>query len=246
MTVDCDEDLKGLLAAGRAVRTAFDAMKKAARSGMTTADLDTIGARLLAQAGARSAPQLYYDFPGATCISVNEEAAHGIPGERVLNEGDMINIDVSAELAGYVADMGESFIVGASRPLEQRICDTVQAAVRAALKMVRAGRSLNVIGRAVQKVADHAGYKIVENLGSHGVGRSIHEEPSYVPIDNPRESRKLKKGMVLTIEPFLTTGRPWVNEQADGWTLSVAPGQLVAQFEHTLVVTDREPVIITR
>jgi methionyl aminopeptidase len=176
---------------------------------------------------------------------VNEEAAHGIPGEKVLGAGDMINIDVSAELDGFVADMGESFVLGEGMEVQHRICASVQASVRAALKKVRAGRSLNVIGRAVQHVADSAGYRIVENLGSHGVGRSIHEEPSYVPLNNPGEKRRLKKGMVLTIEPFLTTGTPWVNEEPDGWTLTVQPGELVAQYEHTLVVTDRDPVIIT-
>ncbi len=247
MNARTHDDIAGMTAAGKAVRTAFMAMRQAAKSGISTAELDGIGAKSLQQAGARSAPQLYYDFPGATCISVNEEAAHGIPGQRVLQGGDMVNIDVSAELAGYVADMGESFVVEPDeRHVDRvRICDSVQAAVRAALSQVRAGRSLNVIGKAVQKVADQAGYRIVQNLGSHGVGRSIHEEPSYVPVDNPREKRVLKKGMVLTIEPFFSTAASWVEELADGWTLAVPDGVLVAQYEHTLIVTDGEPLVVT-
>lgn len=247
MNARTQSDITGMTRAGAAVRKAFLAMRGAARPGMTTAELDDIGARMLAMHGARSAPRLFYDFPGATCISVNEEAAHGIPGERVLTSGDLVNIDVSAELDGFVADMGESFVLepGEAHEARLRICRSVQAAVRAALAQVRSGRSLNVIGKAVQKVADTAGYRIVENLGSHGVGRSIHEEPSYVPLDNPREKRKLKKGMVLTIEPFFCTSASWVEEQADGWTLSVPEGALVAQYEHTLIVTDGAPLVVT-
>lgn len=245
MTAESEADIQGLMAAGRAVRAAFEAMKRRARAGVSTAELDRIGREVLERFGARSAPQLYYDFPGATCISVNEEAAHGIPGKRRLSVGDMINIDVSAELNGYVADMGESFLVGGGTPEQQKIVRAVRTAVREAIKRVRAGRSLNVIGKTVQKVADRMGYQIVQNLGSHGVGRSIHEEPSYIPSDNPRERRTLTDGMVITIEPFFSTGANWVNEADDGWTLAVPPGQLVAQFEQTLIVTRRNAIVVT-
>lgn len=230
---------------GRAVRAAFDSMVAAAAPGVTTAELDEIGAARLAEQGARSAPQLYYDFPGATCISVNEQAAHGIPGPTVLAEGDLLNIDVSANLNGYVTDMGQSFVVGRGDEARQHICAAVREAVDAALAVVRSGRNLNVIGRAVQAVADKYGYTIVRNLGSHGVGRNIHEEPSYIPFDNPKEKRRLKKGMVLTIEPFFSTGVDWVYEEDDGWTLSVPPGHLVAQYEHTLIVTDTGAKVVT-
>ncbi|MEM7003331.1 MAG: type I methionyl aminopeptidase [Pseudomonadota bacterium] len=245
MNARTQADFDGLHAAGRAVRAAFDAMQAAVVPGLSTLELDEIGAAVLTEHGARSAPQLYYDFPGATCISVNEQAAHGIPGDLVLKEGDLINIDVSANKAGYVADMGQSFTVGAASPERQRICTKVREAVHAALDQVRAGRSLNVIGKAVQAIADREGYNIVRNLGSHGVGRNIHEEPSYVPFHNPRERRRLQKGMVLTIEPFFSTGTDWVYEEDDGWTLSVQPGDLVAQYEHTLIVTDGAPIVVT-
>lgn len=246
MNARTQAQVQGLKTAGLAVRAAFDAMVAACGPGMTTAALDDVGAQVLLQHGARSAPQLYYDFPGATCISINEQAAHGIPGERVINDGDMINIDVSANLAGFVADMGESFVVGQASVEQQRICAAVREAVAKAITKVRSGRSLNVIGRAVQAVADREGYTIVQNLGSHGVGSSIHEEPSYVPLDNPQETRKLKRGMVLTIEPFFSTGAHWVHEEDDGWTLSVPPGQLVAQHEHTIIVTDRGALVVTQ
>lgn len=233
-------------AAGRAVRAAFESMLKACQPGISTQALDQVGAAELSRHGARSAPQMYYDFPGATCISVNHQAAHGIPGAQVVRDGDMVNIDVSANLGGYVADMGQSFVVGEANAEQQRICAAVQEAVDAAIAKVRSGRSLNVIGKAVQAVADREGYTIVENLGSHGVGASIHEEPSYVPFDNPEETRTLTRGMVLTIEPFFSTGVQWVHEEEDGWTLSVPQGNLVAQFEHTIIVTDRGAVVVTQ
>lgn len=238
--------MQGLKDAGVAVRAAFDTMVAACQPGMTTRALDDVGATELARHGAKSAPQLYYDFPGATCISINEEAAHGIPGDKVIKNGDMINIDVSANLNGFVADMGQSFVVGKAQPEQARICEAVQEAVNAAIKKVRSGRSLNVIGRAVQEVADREGYTIVQNLGSHGVGASIHEEPSYIPSDNPKETRTLTRGMVLTIEPFFSTGVQWVHEEDDGWTLSVPAGALVAQYEHTIIVTDRGALVVTQ
>ncbi len=245
MNARTQSQIQGLKHAGKVVRAAFDAMVKAASPGVTTQALDDIGAAVLEAHGAQSAPQFYYDFPGATCISVNEQAAHGIPGALQLAAGDMVNIDVSARVDGFVADMGQSFVVGEGDPERTRICAAVQAAVEAALAKVRTGRSLNVIGRAVQAVADREGYTIVRNLGSHGVGANIHEEPSYVPYDNPAETRVLERGMVLTIEPFFSNGTDWVYEEDDGWTLSVPSGQLVAQFEHTLIVTDRGPLVVT-
>jgi len=238
-------DLQGLRASGRAVRAAFEAMFSACEAGMTTRALDNIGAAELLRQGARSAPKMYYDFPGATCISVNEEAAHGIPGDRLICDGDMVNIDVSANLEGYVADMGQSFVVGRASEAQARICRAVEEAVLQAIARVHSGCSLNVIGEAVQAVADRHGYTIVENLGSHGVGGSIHEEPSYIPMNNPLETRTLDRGCVLTIEPFFSSGARWVEEGEDGWTLSVPEGQLVAQFEHTIIVTDADALVIT-
>lgn len=245
MTADSQEQVKALQNAGRMVRQVFEQMKAAAKPGVTTADLDAIAIRMFEQVGAQSAPQLFYEFPGATCISVNEEAAHGIPGSRKLRDGDMLNIDVSAKYQGVVADMGESFVVGRGRRAQQRICDAVRKAVTKAIAEIEPGRSLNVIGQTVQKVADKMGYKIVENLGSHGVGETIHEEPSYIPLDNPRETRRLTEGLVLTVEPFFTTGPAWVDEASDGWTLKVPTGELVAQFEQTVIVSRNGPIVVT-
>ena len=245
MTAQSPADIAGLRAIGRIVRAVFEKMKEAARAGITTAELDAIGEAELNRRGARSAPQLWYRFPGATCISVNEEAAHGIPGARRLADGDMVNIDVSAERGGYVADMGESFVVGPATSAQTHLLTATRRAVMEAIADMQAGRSLNVIGRAVQKVADETGYRIVRNLGSHGVGRNLHEEPSYVPVDDPGERRELHDGLVLTIEPFFTTGKPVVRERGDGWTLMCSPGAMVAQFEHTVIVTKRKAIVVT-
>jgi methionyl aminopeptidase len=245
MTAETPEDFQGMRAAGALVRRVFEHMKQATVAGVSTAELDGLAGDLLSAAGAVSAPKLFYDFPGHTCISINEHAAHGIPGDRRLKAGDMINIDVSAELDGYVADMGESFVVGSGRRAQHEICEAVRDAVLHAVGQVKPGRSLNVLGKAAADVAQRHGYQIIRNLGSHGVGRSIHEEPSYVPVDNPQEIRRLTQGMVFTIEPFFTTGVPWVEELADGWTLAVGKDQLVAQFEHTIMVTRDGAEILT-
>lgn len=249
MTVESEADVRGLLACGALVRRVFETMRKAACPGVTTAELDSLARAEFARVGAVSAPAHFYEFPGATCISVNEAAAHGIPSGQRLREGDLVNIDVSAVLNGYVADMGESFLVGARRDgkyrARERICRAVKQAVQRAIAEIQPGRSLNVIGAKVQQVADQFGYAIVDNLGSHGVGRNIHEEPSYVPKHNPGERRTLTEGLVLTVEPFFTTGRPWVDEHPDGWTLTAAPGALIAQYEQTVVVRESGPLVVT-
>lgn len=250
MTAESEQDIEGLLACGRLVRRVFQRMRRAARAGVTTAQLDALAQAEFVRAGAKSAPRHFYDFPGATCISVNEAAAHGIPSQTCrLRNGDMVNIDVSAMLNGYVADMGESFLVGPAiggkQRARERICRAVKRAVDCAIAEIRPGRSLGVIGDAVQTVADQYGYRIVENLGSHGVGRNIHEEPSYIPRRNPKEQRLLTEGLVLTVEPFFTTGKPWVDEASDGWTLSAAPGALVAQCEQTVIVREDGPLVVT-
>ena len=245
MVARTKRDIAGVRAAGRLVRRVFDAMRARARPGITTAELDRIAHDMFDRYGARSAPAHFYDFPGATCISLNEEAAHGVPDARRLKQGDLINIDVSAEYRGYVADMGESFVVGRGRRAQQRICDSVRKAVEQAAGSLRAGVPLNTVGRVVQGIADRRGYEIVRNLGSHGVGRHIHEDPSYIPRDDPGERRRIPEGLVFTIEPFFTTGDPWVSEGGDGWTLSVPPGQLVAQHEHTVLVHRGQAEILT-
>lgn len=247
MTIETDEDLQKLKEIGSIVANCLRLMGQALEPGMTTKELDNLGKDYLEAHGARSAPQLAYNFPGATCISVNHEIAHGIPKDVPIRAGDLVNIDVSAELAGYFADTGGSWQVPPHHKVKQRVCQGAQAALQAAMSQARAGRPLSVIGLAIQQTAAKYGLSVIRNLGSHGVGRALHEDPSFIaPFFDRREKRRLEKGMVITIEPFLSNGAKEVLESADGWTLYTPPQFFSAQYEHTLVITDGDPLIMTR
>ena len=247
MTIETDADIAGLQAAGAVVSSVLNRMLDAIKPGMTTLELDQMGAQWLQEAGAQSAPASSYGFPGATCISINEQAAHGIPGARVIQKGDVVNVDVSAELGGYFADTGGTRIVPPTTPTKTQLVFAARYALEQALKEVRHGAKLNRIGYAIERVARAHRFKIIENLCSHGVGRSLHEEPKYIPgYFDAEDTRVLTEGMVITIEPFLSTKSSQVEEEADGWTLSGIKGNLSAQFEHTLIVTRGAPLVVTR
>jgi methionyl aminopeptidase len=246
MSIENERDIVGLMKVGRVVALTMYHMAEAMKPGMTTRELDEIGAKFLAQHGARSAPILTYKFPGHTCLSINDEAAHGIPGDRVIQPGDLVNIDVSAELEGYFADTGGSFAVPPVSPEKQRLLDTARKALNAAVNVVKAGQPINVIGQAVEAVAQPAGYRIIQELGGHGVGRKLHEPPHAVPHHYVRRARqKLREGQVLTLEPFLTTGADHVKTDPDGWTLRTTDGSLAAQYEHTVIITKDRPILVT-
>lgn len=246
MTIESQSDVIALQRIGRIVSAVLHKMLASIEPGMTTRELDALGGRLLAVQGARSAPQLAYNFPGATCISVNEEAAHGVPGDRIIRAGDMVNVDVSAELDGYFADTGGTTAVPPGSPVKTRLCHATRAALSEAIKVARAGQPINRIGSAIERVAKTHQFRIIENLGGHGVGRAIHEEPEHIlGIYDARDHRILKEGMVIAIEPFLSTKSRIVTETDDNWTLVGAPGNLSAQYEHTIIVTRGEPIIVT-
>jgi len=246
VTVQSERDIEGLKTVGRIVSAVLNEMLDAIEPGMTTRELDELGRRLLDQHGARSAPQAVYDFPGATCISVNEEAAHGVPGDRVILAGDVVNVDVSAVLDGYFADTGGTRVVPPSDALKDRLCHAARTALRDAVAQARAGRRINEIGRAAQRVAKAHRFKIIRNLAGHGVGRWLHEEPEgIVGYYDPRDSRMLREGMVIAVEPFLSTRSTHVSEGPDGWTLLGDKGNLSAQYEHTIIVTRGAPIVVT-
>lgn len=246
MTVESEYDLEGLKRIGRIVALTLHEMKKHVRPGITTAELDEIGDRMLKKHGAHSAPRLAYNFPGSTCISINDEAAHGIPGERVIEAGDLVNIDVSAELDGYFADTAAMVAVPPGSPFKEKLLKCTRRALNSAIEIASAGQSLSAIGKAVEREARKGGFTTLHDLGGHGVGRNIHEEPHQVPnYYNPFERRRLSEGMVITIEPFLTTGANHTVPQFDGWTLKTADGGLSAQYEHTLVITRGRPIVVT-
>ncbi|MCR6663469.1 MAG: type I methionyl aminopeptidase [Luteimonas sp.] len=245
MTIEHASELEGLRRAGALVASILSAMRDAAAAGVRTRDLDAMGAELMRKAGARSAPQLTYGFPGATCISVNEVIAHGIPDDTMLHDGDLVNIDVSAELDGYFADTGASFVVGTASAAQQRLLDATREARDAAISQLRAGDLLNGIGRTIETIAAKRGFRVVRDLQSHGVGRALHEAPGSIPgYFDRRDTRRLHDGMVITVEPFLATHATRTMELGDGWSLACPKG-VGAQFEHTVVVTHGEPIIVT-
>jgi methionyl aminopeptidase len=246
MVVTTDEELQQLQKIGRIVALALREMTGQARPGITTRELDAIGAAVLREHGARSAPVLVYDFPGATCISVNHEVAHGIPGDRLLATGDIVNIDVSAELNGYYADTGASLVLDPAAPLLNKLCAVSQSALEKAITAAKAGSKLNRIGKAIQREAQNHGFTVIHNLYSHGIGRNLHEEPAtIVGFYDPGNTELLANGTVLALEAFVSSGAEQVTETEDGWTLITPDGSYVAQFEHTIVVTKDKPVIIT-
>jgi len=246
MTIENQHDVDGLKRVGRIVSLVLHKMLDALEPGMTTRELDAIGARLLEEHGARSAPQLTYGFPAATCVSVNEEAAHGVPSDRVIRAGDLVNVDVSAELGGYFADTGGTTVVPPTTPQKTRLCHATRTALAEAMKTARAGQPINRIGAAIERTAKAYGFKIIENLASHGVGRALHEEPEHIPgYFDPSDTRTLHEGMVITIEPFLSTKSRIVTEASDGWTLAGVNGNLSAQYEHTMIITKGAPIVVT-
>jgi len=244
VTIDHDDDLIGLRRAGRAVAEARDAMLAAVAPGVTTTELDAVGREVLAAHGARPAPPTV-GFPAATCVSVNDEAAHGIPSRRALRGGDLVNVDVSAELDGYWADTGASRAVGTASLRARQLLDAARLANRDGVAAATAGRPLRHIGRAVERRARRHGFSVLRNLCGHGTGRGLWEPPSVPGVEDRRDTTTLWEGLVLAIEPFLTTGAQWAHEADDGWTLRT-PGHLSAQFEHTVVVTNGAAIVLTR
>lgn len=246
MTADSEEDIEGLKAIGHICAEALRKMMAAARAGMTTHELDEIGRKLLEAEGARSAPEIVYQYPGATCISVSPVIAHGIPGDHVLKDGELVNIDISAELNGYFGDTGGSMWISKRSPEMHKLLEATKAALAKAVSVARAGNRLNEIGKTVQQEAQKRGYNVIYDLTGHGIGRGLHEAPGEVwNFYNPRDHRVLKEGLVLAIEPFLTTGRGRIREEKDGWSLRTADNAIAAQFEHTIIVTKGEPIILT-
>jgi len=246
MTVDNDAELQGLQAIGKICAAALRKMMAAAKPGVTTRELDELGRQYLESQGAQSAPQAMYQFPGTTCISVSPVIAHGIPGEHVLAAGDLIHIDVSAEKDGFFADTGASLQIGKASQEVTALLEATKATLKKTLGVAKAGALISDLGRTMQTEAQRRGYNTIVELASHGIGRKLHEYPSdVVNFYNPRDERRLNKGLVLAIEPFLTPGSGRISEERDGWSLRTRDRAIAAQFEHTIVVTEGKPIILT-
>jgi methionyl aminopeptidase len=246
MSIQTPEELEGMRAAGRIVRLMLEAMKDASRRGVTTGELDDIGAQIMRECGARSAPSLVYGFPGVSCISVNDEVVHGIPGKRKLHDGDLLKLDVTIEKNGFMADAAETLVVGGAPGVGQRLIACAQRAFDAAMIAARAGNRISEIGRAVKAEVRGSGFFVIRELCGHGIGRTIHEQPSVVPnYNDPRARQILTEGLVITVEPIIASksGRAYLTK--DGWTMRTADRGLAAHHEHTLMITGGEPLLLT-
>lgn len=244
MSIESDEDLRGIREAGRVTTLVLDALAAAATEGVATGELDAIAADVLRRNDARSAPALVYGFPGSVLISVNDEIVHGVPGRRRIKRGDLVSLDVTVEKHGYVADAARSLVIGEGGPTARQLAAAAQSALRAGLDAARAGRRVNEIGRAVQREVRRCGFGVVRGLCGHGVGRTIHEAPEVPNVYDRFQRDLLTDGLVLTIEPMITSGSTYPVQDADGWTLRTRDGSLAAHCEHTLVITSGEPLIV--
>jgi len=245
MSIRSREELHKLRAIGRIVRRTLDEMSVAVQPGVTTGELNRIGASVLALHGAESSPPKAYGFPAATCISVNEEAIHGIPGTRVLNEGDLVKLDVTAEKDGFVADAAVTVRVGAVSSKADALTRCAERSFREATKVARAGNRVYEIGRAVEREVRRSGFNVLRELCGHGVGRAIHEPPSVPNYYDRRCRTRLTEGLVITIEPIVAAGGGKAELQNDKWTVSTADGSLAAHYEHTIVITRDAPILLT-
>lgn len=245
MSIDSLTDLKGLRRAGLVVASTLDLLRSHVRPGITTGELDAIALEYLRRQGARSAPQLAYDFPGATCISVNEQAVHGIPGQRVLKDGDLVTLDVTVELDGYYADAAVTVPVGTTTPLGTALCACAEAAFWRGAKVARAGEPLARVGYEVEQEVRRHGFRVLRELCGHGIGRAIHENPSVCNFYDPRERTRLTKGLVIALEPIISAGSDRTRVESDGWTVRSADRSLTAHFEHTIVISAGTPLVLT-
>ncbi len=245
MGIQDEQELISLKAAGRIVRMVLDAMKAEVRPGVTTRHLDEIGARVMQENGARSAPSMVYQFPGASCISLNDEAVHGIPDDRKLEEGDLVKLDVTVEKDGYMADAAITVPVGRVSPQAEQLMACAERAFHEAMLVARAGFRVFEIGKIVEHEVRRSGFAVIRELGGHGIGRTIHELPHVPNYPDPQASQIMNEGLVITVEPIISSGSGRVFTDKDGWTVRTSDHALSTHFEHTLVVTSGAPILLT-
>lgn len=248
MSISTQAELFGMKKVSEVVAFTLKEMKNYAQPGISTMQLDDYGAEILKSFGAFSAPNKMYKFPGCTCISVNNEFCHGIPSkDKILKEGDLINIDVSAELNGFWSDNGNSFVLGKDINQHQKLVDASREILKKTIDNIKGGVKISDIGYLMETEAKKRGYKVIKNLGGHGIGRSLHEQPDeLLNYRNRFDTRRFKKNSVVAIETFISTSSSHAIELNDGWTMVGNKGGFMAQHEHTIVVTDGKPIILTK
>jgi methionyl aminopeptidase len=245
VSIKSNVEFEKMRSIGGIVARALRAMAERLRPGITTGELNEIGARVLTENGARSAPPLVYGYPADVCICVNDEAMHGIPGDRAIQPGDLVKLDLVAEKDGFYADAAISVNVPPVTLCGRDLAQSAERAFRHGLGAARAGNRMYEIGRAVEREVRRSGFRVIRELCGHGVGRTIHEQPS-VPNFADRSARaRLTEGLVITIEPVIAAGSGRTRLEADGWTFRTADGGLAAHFEHTVVITRGQPILLT-
>lgn len=245
MSIESEADARGLRAVGQVVARTLARLTPQVRAGVTTRELDDIALDEFRRQGARSGPRLDYGYPGTICISVNEEAVHGIPGPRVLREGDLVTLDVTAELDRYYADAAVTVAVPPASPVARRLITCAEAAFRAAVRHARDGVPIKRIGGLVEAEVWRRGFRVLRDLTGHGVGRRVHEPPSVPNYADPTARGTLTEGLVITLEPIVSVSSQDSRTLPDGWTIVSADGSLTAHHEHTLVVGRTKPVLLT-
>jgi methionyl aminopeptidase len=251
MSITSEEESRSLREVGRIVGRALKELAAQVKPGVTTKELDVLAAAILAREGAQSAPILVYDFPGSICISVNDEIVHGVPGPRVIREGDLVKLDLTVEKGGFMADAAVTVAVAPASDDARRLVRCAERAFRKATSVARAGRRISDIGRAVEDEVRRSGFCVVRELCGHGIGRTIHEAPSVPNYFDPHETERLTEGLVITIEPIIaacgTAGDAdeIMQMDKDGWTVKTRDRSLAAHFEHTIVITRDEPILLT-
>jgi methionyl aminopeptidase len=245
MSITSPEQFEKLRACGMIVGKALRAMAAEVRAGVTTAELCEIGSRVLKENGARSSPPMVYRFPADVCISVNDEVVHGIPGDRIIQPGDLVKLDLTAEKDGYHTDSAVSIEVPPGKGKARELAQCAERAFRQALGAARAGNRTKDIGRAVEREVRRRGFHVVKELGGHGIGRTIHEPPSVPNYSDFTAQHPLTDGLVITIEPIIADGTGSVLLDRDCWTYRTADGSLSAHYEHTIVITRGEPILLT-
>ncbi|CAM1366556.1 Methionine aminopeptidase 2 [Tenacibaculum litoreum] len=248
MSITKESELIGMKKISEVVGLTLKLMREYAKVGMSTKELDEYGGEILKSFGAKSAPYVTYGFPGYTCISVNEEAAHGIPSDKkILKEGDLINIDVSAELNGFWSDNGGSFVLGKDIYNHQPLVDASKNILKKAINNIKGGVKIADIGYLIETEAKKAGFKVIKNLAGHGVGRSLHEEPENILNYRVKTNReRFRKNTTVAIETFISTNSTIAVELQDGWTLVGNKGGYITQHEQTILVTGKTPIVLTK
>ena len=245
MSIESEQDLLGMQRVAEVVKEALTTLQAAVEPGVSTAELDRLCARVFAKHGAFSAPRLEYGAPITVFISVNDAVVHGLPSAYKLRKGDVVTLDVTPKLNGYVADAARTVVVPPASARALTLIACAEAAFWAAMRVTRADRPINGIGKVVERKAKQGGFSVIWDLSGHGVGRAIHEEPNVLNFYHPKFGQKLSENLVIAIEPMLSAGRPQLKERADGWTIATRDGSLSAHYENTLIVQQGRPLVLT-